>query len=67
MPLYDFRCPVCGHSFEELRSSQQDAPACPKCGHTPTDRALPLVNAPRPGKSSLTPLGGGCSPGRGFS
>lgn len=33
MPLYDYRCTVCGHRFEELRSiSQRDTAVCEKCG-----------------------------------
>ena len=33
MPLYDYRCPVCGHRFELLRSiSKRDDVVCEKCG-----------------------------------
>src|SRR5687767_2585125 len=31
MPLYDFRCPSCRHSFEELVKLDQ-TPRCPACG-----------------------------------
>ena len=33
MPLYEYRCPSCGASFELLASwSQADAQRCPECG-----------------------------------
>ena len=33
MPLYDYKCTVCGHRFEQLRSlSNRDTAVCEKCG-----------------------------------
>lgn len=34
MPIYEFRCPRCGHTFEELifRQSEISELTCPKCG-----------------------------------
>ncbi len=41
MPLYEYRCPQCGHELEKLRKmSEADAPLpCPKCG-APTSRKI---------------------------
>ena len=33
MPLYEYKCKRCGHSFEHLaRTHREPAPQCPKCG-----------------------------------
>lgn len=33
MPLYEYRCTVCGHRFELLRSiAERDSAVCVKCG-----------------------------------
>ena len=33
MPLYAYRCTVCGHSFEKIQSFNSEPElACPKCG-----------------------------------
>ena len=32
MPIYEYRCRVCGERFEELTSADAAAPACPRCG-----------------------------------
>ena len=37
MPLHDFKCPACGHRFEELVKVGA-SPACPKCGAAPAER-----------------------------
>ncbi|MBW2020663.1 MAG: zinc ribbon domain-containing protein [Deltaproteobacteria bacterium] len=34
MPIYEYRCPDCGHTFERLQSLQEGAVAtCPECGN----------------------------------
>ena len=41
MPLFDFRCPSCGHVFETLVRAQDPAPAaCPSCGKAGLERLL---------------------------
>ncbi len=33
MPTYQYRCPTCGHEFEEFQSMSEDPiEFCPKCG-----------------------------------
>lgn len=33
MPIYEYKCPVCGHKFEVLTSiSKRDEVKCEKCG-----------------------------------
>jgi len=41
MPLYSYRCPRCGHQFEELKSFSEEAFAtCPACGATDIEHGL---------------------------
>ncbi len=53
MPIYEYECKSCGHSFERIMKVGEEAPACPACGAGPAteaDRALPderLVHLPR--------------------
>lgn len=36
MPTYQYRCPHCGHEFEEFQSMSEDPiDVCPTCGKTP--------------------------------
>lgn len=42
MPLYDYICNDCGHTFEErVPIAQADAVACPTCGSDHPRRRLP--------------------------
>jgi putative FmdB family regulatory protein len=43
MPLYEYRCQKCEHTFEILASGQlgEESP-CPQCGATATDRLIGL-------------------------
>lgn len=45
MPLYDYQCQACQHTFELLLRSGSE-PACPRCGSGALDRLLSLP-APR--------------------
>ena len=67
MPLYEYRCEPCDHSFETLVRGRGDVPHCPQCG------GIDLVKQPSVpaaaqtgGRSSDLPLcgpapsGGGC-------
>jgi len=39
MPIYQFKCPECGHEFDKLQKFADPDPKCPKCGET-TNRVL---------------------------
>ncbi|MDR7523123.1 MAG: zinc ribbon domain-containing protein [Armatimonadota bacterium] len=32
MPVYEYRCAECRHTFEQYQSVGEPAPACPVCG-----------------------------------
>jgi len=40
MPLYEYQCQKCGHSFEELRrmNDADEVRECPKCGARKVER-----------------------------
>jgi putative FmdB family regulatory protein len=44
MPIYEYRCQVCGAEFEVfVRSpSRQVSPICPKCGSQKVEKAISL-------------------------
>ncbi len=41
MPLYDYRCQACQHTFELLVRAST-VPACPQCGSTQLEKLLSL-------------------------
>jgi putative FmdB family regulatory protein len=45
VPLYDFRCPECGHSFE-AQMPYGELPPCPACTHVETVRVLSAFAGP---------------------
>lgn len=63
MPIYEFRCPSCGHQFEQLvfRSTETEEIACPRCGSTDITRLLSAF-ASGPG-SRASDGSSSCGPG----
>lgn len=44
MPVYDFRCPSCGHEFSVRLSIKEEHPtSCPECAHEPIKQVLQSV------------------------
>ncbi|MGI6143355.1 MAG: FmdB family zinc ribbon protein [bacterium] len=53
MPLYEFTCGQCGHSFTVLTSWQKKGEAsCPRCGSSDLEEVLGGFSSPGCGKSS---------------
>ena len=73
MPMYEYRCRACGHTFDRLRAlAEADAPAPCDCGTTDTVRLVSRVARRTPAGASLpmaggaadtAPAGGGCCGG----
>lgn len=42
MPMYDFRCRACGHSFETLVRSGLE-PNCPQCSSSELEREVSRI------------------------
>ena len=62
MPMYEYKCPDCGHQFEELVSSGTETVPCPKCGSEKPDRLISTFAAGGFGGGSgscSAPAGGG--------
>lgn len=70
MPLYEFRCQVCGFEFEDLVRTGVDAAQvkCPTCGAQAADRLLSAAAVGGAGGESAAGGGGGgggCGGGHG--
>ena len=63
MPMIEFRCVKCSHTFEELLRSAKDKAPCPECGSKKVERLLSRVAFSSGGKfvSSVKDAGSGCS------
>jgi len=69
MPMYEFRCEPCEHTFETLVRSSSDVPHCPKCKGTTLLKQFSVPAAARAssgGQGNPLPIapqaggGGGC-------
>lgn len=40
MPIYEYRCPSCGHAFERMMRMADSPPPCPACGHNAVDKLI---------------------------
>ena len=63
MPIYEYRCEVCGEAFEVfVRSpSRQAVPICPKCGSQKVKKAFSLFGVGGAVRSNAS--GASCAPG----
>jgi putative FmdB family regulatory protein len=52
MPIYGYDCNQCGHQFEKLVRSSDNAPSCPTCESTDLTRQLSLIAEPAKGGSN---------------
>lgn len=44
MPIYEFRCPKCGHDTELIRKMDDPLPPCPECSEPEMDRLISTPN-----------------------
>jgi putative FmdB family regulatory protein len=44
MPLYEYRCRVCGVSFEKLVLKREQEILCPSCGARTVERLISVCN-----------------------
>lgn len=64
MPIYEYSCKQCGHTFEKLvsRSRMKDAQQCPDCGAVEADKLVSSFSskvAGSAGRAISAPSGGG--------
>ena len=57
MPVYRYRCPECGHEFEERHKLNEMPDECPECEHEQVQRLI--TDAPTHAKGALTHAGDG--------
>jgi putative FmdB family regulatory protein len=53
MPLYEYACPSCGHSFEELVFGEDEKVVCPRCQTVEVERQVSLPGRPKVAATSL--------------
>ncbi|MDD4953006.1 MAG: zinc ribbon domain-containing protein [Desulfovibrionaceae bacterium] len=61
MPIYEYQCPDCGRTFEEI-VLRNEAPKCPDCGGTRPARVLSASSSLSGRERAQTPgsTGHGC-------
>jgi len=64
MPIYEYRCDECGHSFEMIRrvSESDEGLQCPTCKGSKVNRLMSVFSSQSQGSSS-TANASSCSPG----
>ncbi len=71
MPIYEYRCEPCDHTFETLIRGNGDVPHCPKCGGIDLNKQFSVPAAAQTGgKGASLPICGepsgnpnACGPG----
>jgi putative FmdB family regulatory protein len=53
MPLYDYRCRVCGKPFEARHRFNDPSPACPHCGQPDVQRLITTTPLQARGMAAL--------------
>jgi putative FmdB family regulatory protein len=59
MPIYEFNCTKCAHTFEELVLGRSEPIACPACGSAKVERAMSVFSFAS-GGSYRSSAGSGC-------
>ena len=59
MPLYEFKCVCCGHTFEDLIRNPAEEACCPTCGAKDVQRLLSKTAPGLVGVSGSQSVGGG--------
>ncbi len=62
MPMYEYACRKCGHSFEKLVKSMSSSEAipCPECASKQTDRKFSVFAVGSEGAKSAAAVPAGC-------
>ena len=67
MPIYEYRCEPCDHTFETLIRSGSDVARCPKCGNVEVAKQFSVPASSPTGTLGYAPVsapglsaGGGC-------
>jgi len=66
MPMYDFRCPDCGHEFEDLVFGNRLPTQCPACFEDGIERKVSVCVSRVSGGSAGPASSGSCGGGSPF-
>lgn len=61
MPIYEFRCEICGTKFEELVKVGTESIPCPVCGNKKTNRLISCCAFSVGGKTVTTSSSTSCT------
>ncbi|HXV79010.1 MAG TPA: zinc ribbon domain-containing protein [Candidatus Binatia bacterium] len=59
MPIYEYTCQECHHSFERIVLSTREKISCPKCASGAVQKQLSIFSSPG-SQSEEAVSGGGC-------
>jgi putative FmdB family regulatory protein len=62
MPMYEFKCDKCNHTFEELLTTyelKKEMPKCPECGSKKTKKQVSKISSNDSGYGGCGPVRGG--------
>ena len=63
MPIYEYHCDPCDHTFETLIRSSSDAARCPRCGGVEVAKVLSVPAAAQTGRAHADlPIRGDTAP-----
>ncbi|TMB71756.1 MAG: zinc ribbon domain-containing protein [Deltaproteobacteria bacterium] len=63
MPIYEYSCRRCHHSFEQIVLSTREKVSCPKCASNVVEKQLSVFSSPGSRAAEAGPSGGcGCTP-----
>ena len=68
MPIYEYHCEPCDHTFETLIRREGDVARCPRCGNIDVAKqfSVPAAAQSHSSRSSLPVCGSGDCPSFGF-
>lgn len=70
MPIFEYRCRKCSHTFEKYSSGEQSAGdlSCPKCGGSDSEKVFSVFSSQCSSASSVSSgSAGGCGGSGGFT
>ncbi|HTN70457.1 MAG TPA: zinc ribbon domain-containing protein [Methylomirabilota bacterium] len=59
MPIFEYSCRRCHHTFEQLVLSTREKVSCPKCDSSAVGKQLSVFSSP--GSEPEATAGGGCA------
>jgi putative FmdB family regulatory protein len=62
MPIYEYRCEPCEHTFETLIRGASDVARCPRCGNIQVAKQFSVPAAAQSSRTSSLPICGDRSP-----